>query len=86
MDSQLWDYDTLSERLSLKKNTLYSMVSRGQIPHIRMGRRLVRFDPKIIERWLDSLADGQGPLYGTNAANTGVEDSRAHDEGGDHNV
>lgn len=32
--------------------TLYSMVSRKQIPHIRLGPRLVVFSRGELERWL----------------------------------
>ena len=38
---------------------LYSMVSRGQLPHYRLGRRFVRFKRAEIERW---LADHRVPV------------------------
>lgn len=51
---KLLTYFEIAERLSIKKNTLYSMVHREQIPFIRLSERIVRFDPEQIERWLES--------------------------------
>lgn len=42
----------LSEYLDIKANTLYSWVSMRKIPYIKMGR-LVRFDLKEIDKWID---------------------------------
>jgi len=44
-----------AERVTgIRRETLYSMVSRRQIPHIRLGRRLVVFSRAELERWLDA--------------------------------
>jgi len=48
----LRDYHWLSVRLGVKRSTLQSKVSRGEIPCVRLGPRLVRFDEAVIERWL----------------------------------
>ena len=48
----LIEYRTLAKRWSIPVGTIYSMVSRGQIPHIRLGPRTVRFDPTELEQWL----------------------------------
>ena len=53
MERRLIDYDTLSHMLGMKKATLYSMVSKGTLPHIRFSTRLVRFDLHQIELWVD---------------------------------
>ena len=51
-DPDLLTYDGASRFLKTKRSTLYAMVSRGRIPHIRLGGRFVRFDKKILRRWL----------------------------------
>jgi excisionase family DNA binding protein len=55
---QLIDYRALSERWSMPLGTIYSMVSRGQIPHVRLGPRTVRFDPAELELWLQQRIVG----------------------------
>ena len=52
-DQILWNYATLCERLSLKSGTAYALVYEKRIPHVRLGRRMVRFDPAEIQRWLE---------------------------------
>lgn len=47
-------YDALSEWLGIPKPTLYSKVSRKEIPHHRISRRLVRFRRAEIETWLQA--------------------------------
>lgn len=37
----------------LSVNTLQSMVCRRQIPHFRLGKRLVVFSRKELEDWLE---------------------------------
>lgn len=49
-------YNGLVERTGIKKGTLYAMVSRKRIPHIRLSSRLVLFDEKEIEKWLKEHA------------------------------
>lgn len=49
---EMLTYEQLSRRTGIKVNTLYGLVSQRRIPHVRIGRRLVRFDPVVIERWL----------------------------------
>lgn len=48
----LHGYKGTSQLTGLPTGTLYSLVSRGQIPHIRLGPRLVRFDEDEILKWL----------------------------------
>ena len=45
-------YSDLSVRLNIKRTTLYSLVSRNEIPHIRITKRIVRFDPEVIDQWV----------------------------------
>ena len=51
-DKKLMTYEEAAGLLGLHLGTLYSMVSRRQIPHLRLGARLVRFDPVELEAWL----------------------------------
>jgi excisionase family DNA binding protein len=50
----LLTYAQAATQLGLKPGTLYSMVSRKEIPHIRLGPRLVRFDEDDLCRWIES--------------------------------
>jgi excisionase family DNA binding protein len=47
----LMTYADASKLLNLKLGTLYALVSQGRIPHVRLGRRLVRFDRAVLEAW-----------------------------------
>jgi len=49
----LMTYTELAAVTGLKLGTLYAMVNRGDIPHLRLGRRLVRFRKYEIKAWLD---------------------------------
>jgi hypothetical protein len=48
----LLDYHGASRALSVAIGTLHCWVSRGQIPHIRLSPRLVRFERVVLEAWL----------------------------------
>ena len=43
----------LTERLLVKRSTLYAWAEQGTIPHLKLGR-LLRFDPDEIEAWLQA--------------------------------
>ena len=52
----LLELKTISEIaafLRLKKSTVYHLVSRKEIPHIKIGGRLL-FDKIMVEEWLSS--------------------------------
>jgi excisionase family DNA binding protein len=49
-------YGALAERVGVKVSTLYSMVSRREIPHVRLANRIVRFRVADIEAWLRERA------------------------------
>ncbi len=51
--AKLLTYKELSRLLAVPTGTLYSLVHREKIPHIRLGRRTVRFDAEEISAWLD---------------------------------
>jgi len=40
-----------AEYTGLSPHTLYTMVSQRRIPYVKVGR-LVKFDPAILERWI----------------------------------
>jgi excisionase family DNA binding protein len=44
----------LGELLGLKPATIHSMVHRGQLPHFRVGKRIVRFSRARIMQWLEA--------------------------------
>lgn len=71
MDSDLLDYTQASEEFNLKKGTLAWLVHERRIPHIRLGRRLVRFDRRSVEAWLRerevTTNDIGGQTKGSNA-------------------
>lgn len=58
MSDALLTYKDLSVRTRLPQSTLRALVSRGKVPHLRIGPRTVRFDPVAIRGWLASLAEG----------------------------
>lgn len=49
-------YPEAAAFLGIKRGTLASMVSRRQVPHIRLGPRLVVFDSDALEEWLAARA------------------------------
>ena len=49
----LIDVKELSQRLSVSKFTIYCWVSQGKIPHVKICGRLVRFDPREVETWIN---------------------------------
>jgi excisionase family DNA binding protein len=53
MDSKFFNIQELSEYLGVTINTLYSWVSQKKVPYVKVGR-LVRFDVKKIDEWLES--------------------------------
>ncbi len=49
---EMLTYDQVAILLNVPKNTLYSWRSRGLIPYVRVGRRLIRFRRSELEAWL----------------------------------
>lgn len=50
----LLDYQQAAVKLGVKIGTLRVMVSRKTVPHVRLGKRMVKFDPVALDRWIDS--------------------------------
>lgn len=51
-NKKLLRYAEAALKLGVTTGTLYSMVSRKEIPHSRIGKRLVVFDAEVLEAWL----------------------------------
>ncbi|MDP2342263.1 MAG: helix-turn-helix domain-containing protein [Deltaproteobacteria bacterium] len=47
-------YEQAAEYLGVALPTLYSLVCRKAVPHVRLSARMVRFDVDDLDRWLDS--------------------------------
>jgi len=52
MDKLLINVKQLSELTGLSVFTLYSWINQKKIPYVKVGR-LVRFDPRRIEKWIE---------------------------------
>jgi len=48
-----------SELLGVSRNSLYEAIRRGEVPHLRIGRRIV-IPRRQLEGLLDGLMDGAG--------------------------
>jgi excisionase family DNA binding protein len=51
-EEELKTYAWLRRRTGLPPGTLYALVHDGRIPHVRLGKRLVRFRKRDIDHWL----------------------------------
>jgi excisionase family DNA binding protein len=53
MTKEFLDIHELSECLSMKRSTLYTMVECGDLPHYRIGR-LIRFKRNDVDAWIET--------------------------------
>lgn len=60
-DDGLIDYAAAERLTGIRRGTLASMVSRKQVPHIRLSTRLVRFSPSELRDW---IAERRVPAVG----------------------
>jgi len=51
-DNDNISYAAAAGLLGLPRGTLYWLVAEKRIPHIRLGRRLVRFSKRDLHQWL----------------------------------
>ena len=59
----LWTVEDVMAYLTLSSDTMiYRLVSESAIPHIRLGKKLLRFDPTAIENWLLPNGFGYKPI------------------------
>ena len=47
------NYKAAAVYLGIKVSTLYGLVHRRLVPHLRLSTRLVVFDTADLDRWLD---------------------------------
>lgn len=45
--------EDLAELLDVSSAVIYDMVRRNEIPYFKVGRRLIRFQPSAIEKWMN---------------------------------
>lgn len=50
---QLLTIDDIAEKLQVKKSTIYSLVHKNRIPHIKLTGKLLRFRETEIQEWID---------------------------------
>ena len=53
-DQDIIGYREASDLLGVPKGTVHCWVSRRLLPHLRLGKRLVRFRRAELQAWLDS--------------------------------
>ncbi len=56
MDEDVLTYEQAARVLNIKLGTLYALVSQNRVPHVRLGRRLVRFSRSELQTWLSQHA------------------------------
>lgn len=54
MDRKILTYKQTADLMSISLGTLYALVSQNRIPHLRFGKRFIRFDEEIILKWIQS--------------------------------
>ena len=47
-----------AEALAISPRKLWSMTASGEIPHVRMGRRCVRYPLDDLRQWIDDQKKG----------------------------
>ncbi len=52
MHGPMLNYRQAAELVGVPLGTMYAWVNRRQIPHVRLGGRLVRFRREALEAWL----------------------------------
>ena len=46
------NYSQAAALLGVPKGTLYALVHQNRVPHIRLGKRFVRFDEERLRAWM----------------------------------
>lgn len=52
-ESKILNYKQAAEYLGIPIGTLYAMVSKRQLPHLRFGNRFVRFKESDLIAWIN---------------------------------
>jgi excisionase family DNA binding protein len=42
--------------LAVEEDTIYQMVNKNQLPHVRLSERVLRIPRRLLEEWIDSQA------------------------------
>ena len=79
--SRLRDTKWLAELLAMPESSIRSMVHRGQVPHLRLAPRVVRFDEDEINRWLEARRIAAAPPDQLAAARAALAASSAERKG-----
>jgi excisionase family DNA binding protein len=53
----LWTLDDMTRFLHVSKTTLFRMVKKGEVPHVRIGRKIY-FVKAAVESWLANKQQG----------------------------
>lgn len=66
MQNELLDVNEVARRLSLTAHAVRSMVSRGELECVRLGKRKLRFEPAALERFVAARTRRSGgqPAHG----------------------
>jgi len=70
MNELLINVKQLSESTGLSVFTLYSWINQKRIPYVKVGR-LVRFEPRKIEEWIEGNSVEERNLMVTNWSQMG---------------
>lgn len=62
VEEEMLNYEQASKLLGLRKSTLYAKVHRKEVPHFRLGRRLVVFKREELLAWLRARRVAGGGL------------------------
>ena len=56
MSEQLLTKEEVCKRLSISVRSLDRMLTEKEIPHVKLGERLIRFSPAQVDGWLKDIA------------------------------
>jgi hypothetical protein len=58
----LMDTHDAAKAMSISERKLWELTSRGNIPCVRIGRRVL-YDPRALTVWIDGQMQGGGALF-----------------------
>ena len=53
---ELMTYREVADELNMPIGTVCALVKQARIPHVRLGKRIVRFPRAAIEEWLAAMS------------------------------
>ena len=54
MEDEILTYSQAAALIGVRVGTIYALVSQKRIPHVRFGRRFVRFSTSELRAWVRS--------------------------------